>query len=70
MLKETFVANVASHGGPCKTPNDVHTVLSAVKFKKDIKAILRDEFGYCTKVLGHKDPRLVVGVKTGRQIEK
>ena len=36
-------------------------------FKKDIKAILRDEFGYCTKVLGHKDPRLVVGSK---QVDK
>ena len=38
-LRETFVASVTSHGGPCKTPEDVHKVLSAVKFKKDIKAL-------------------------------
>jgi aubergine-like protein len=66
-LKEKCGACVNSHGGPCKTTEDVNKVLSGVKFKKDIKAIIRDE--YCTKVLGHKDPRLVVGSKTVEKLK-
>ena len=61
VVRETFVSNVATHGGPCKTPDDVHRVLSAVRFKKDIKAILRDEFGYCTNALVTPEARCHYG---------
>lgn len=68
-LKEKYGASVNFHGGPCKTPENVLQVLTGVKFKKDMKVILHDEFGYYTKVLGHKDPRLVMGSKTVDQMK-
>ena len=61
--KQTLVAKVRKHGGPCITSDDVNNVISQPVRCNEKLEIIKDEIRYLKTILGVVDKRLVFGKK-------